>query len=282
MDDFFGETGETDNLPEHLSAGLSLDEALSRSSSPLPFTNMPDHLSTGFYPRNPQSRSPSPLPSPLPFINPPDSKLWENRYKLHDEAFSDLSSIFFGPHQFLDPSCLRYILMPLLILALVSRKNSPEREICFSYFAQFKEYMAKNYPSGGSPGLPSPQGGQALDFDISWDKLDAYSAKVEEERRGNTMLDEAELTKGAPEWNWWDMLKEIQIDVICKYKFLSMIQSQKTEGFGLKAEFRPTTASKTNSKTWRYLVLPIGCVRKRLLHLTNHAETTSSGAWIPF
>lgn len=220
--DFFGEMSGTDDLPDHLSAGLSLHETLSRSTSPFPFTNDPERLSPGYYPGEPSSRSPSPLASPQLLANTPESNVWENRYELHNQALSALSSAFLQLHANLDPKYFRFILKPLLILALVSRKGSLERNLCFAFFARFQEYMAANYPPGGTAESPSPQGGEAFDFEIAWDKLDAYSQKVEDEKRANAMLGENTLTKGAPEWNWWDMLKEVQIDMICKCCFLML------------------------------------------------------------
>jgi hypothetical protein len=77
--------------------------------------------------------------------------------------------------------------------------------------------MAAEYPPGGTAKSPSPQGGEALDFEIAWDKLDAFSQKIEDGQRETVMLDESALTKGAPEWNWWDMLKEVQMDLVCEY-----------------------------------------------------------------
>jgi hypothetical protein len=185
--------------------------------------NDPEHLSPGYYPGEPSSRSPSPLASPQLLGNVPQSNLWENRYELHNEALSTLSSAFLQLHANLDPKYFRFIFMPLLILALVSRKGSLERNLCFAFFARFQEHMATNYPSGGTAESPSPQGGEALDFEIAWDKLDAYSQRVEDEQSAKAMLDGNTLTQGAPEWNWWDMLKEVQINMICKFCFLIFI-----------------------------------------------------------
>jgi hypothetical protein len=217
--------GEVDDSPEHLSVGLSLNEALSRSTSPFPFTNDPEHLSLGYHTGDPSSRSPSPLPSPQPFVGGSEPNLWERRYELHNEAFSALSATILQLHGNLGPQYFRFILMPLLILALVSRKGSIERNLCFTYFARFREHMAAEFPPGGMAKSPSPQGGEALDFEIAWDKLDAYSQKVEDDQRETVMLDGNALTKGAPEWNWWDMLREVQIDLVCEYCLFSSQQS---------------------------------------------------------
>lgn len=180
--------------------------------------NLPDYLTAGLYLNDPLSRSPSPMPSPLPYTEPPASNLWDTRYEIHDEAFTVLSTNFIALHDDLDPVCLRYILVPLLILSLVSRPNSDERALCLSYFAKFKAFMAgpSESASAGSPAPVSPIGGEELELDISWEKLDAYSEIVDRERRENLLSTNVPMDRSAPEWNWWDMLKHIDLNLACK------------------------------------------------------------------
>jgi hypothetical protein len=72
--------------------------------------------------------------------------------------------------------------------------------------------------SSASGGMMSdPVGGLALDFDIPWDKLDAYSRVMEQEDRGNTASLRPSLRWSAPEWNWVHMLKHIDMEMVCKY-----------------------------------------------------------------
>ncbi|KAF2729876.1 hypothetical protein EJ04DRAFT_58091 [Polyplosphaeria fusca] len=186
---------EPDGLPEYLSAGLDINDPLSRSPSPLPFL----------------------------YLDPPASDIWDKRYEIHDEAFSALYSNLFSIHDNLPPVCLRYIVLPIIILALVSRPGSSERTLCLSYFGKFKDFMETNYPpdspidaprSREQTQSPSPQGGENLEFDIPWDRLDAYSEVVERQKQESIHSDDGVLTKGAPEWNWWDMLRNSQLSMI--------------------------------------------------------------------
>ncbi|KAF2710769.1 hypothetical protein K504DRAFT_465825 [Pleomassaria siparia CBS 279.74] len=213
LDDSMNEMGDADELDEHLSTSPYLTDPLPRSSSPypslLPFSEQADYLTTGYFSSDPLSRSPSPLPSPQ-FPDPPDFGLWDARYIRYNEAYSSLAASFHSMHNILDDNTLRYILMPLIILALVSKKGSNERKLCHSYFSRFKDHMTN--PGGQT--CSSPQGGEALGFDIPWDKLDAYSDAAQRQS-GSALTQENEL-KGAPEWNWWDMLKEMDMDMICK------------------------------------------------------------------
>lgn len=146
--------------------------------------------------------------------------LWSNRYGIHDEAFSALSSSFSALYDELDPTCLRYIMTPLLIFALVSRKGSPERALCISYFKRFSDFMSTVYPPGGptSSGAPSPLGGDPLQLEVEvpWDKLDAFNEKTQQERQDSGSQQEVP-TMGAPKWNWWDMLDYIKMEAVCKY-----------------------------------------------------------------
>jgi hypothetical protein len=53
-------------------------------------------------------------------------------------------------------------------------------------------------------------------LDIPWARLDAYSAETEQIRLNNTVFIEPQLQNSAPEWNWWYMLKHIDLETVCK------------------------------------------------------------------
>jgi hypothetical protein len=53
-------------------------------------------------------------------------------------------------------------------------------------------------------------------LDIPWARLDAYSAETEQHRRENTVFVEPQLQNSAPEWNWWYMLKQIDLKTVCE------------------------------------------------------------------
>ncbi|KAJ4289820.1 hypothetical protein N0V90_011151 [Kalmusia sp. IMI 367209] len=165
-------------------------------------SNVEDYLTAGTYYDDPLSRSPSPMPSPHVYVEPPQSNMWDARYDIHNEAFNTLASILatFQPH--LEPISLRCILVPVIVLALVSRRNSKERALSMDYFARFDEIMTS--PSA------SPIGGEKLELDIPWDKLDACSEIIEAQSRGVVNLP---MSESAPEWNWWDMLKHIDLNL---------------------------------------------------------------------
>ncbi|KAF2183869.1 hypothetical protein K469DRAFT_710248 [Zopfia rhizophila CBS 207.26] len=180
---------------------------------------LPEHLSAGLFLHDPLSRGPSPVPS----IEPPNPSLWPNRYEIHNEAFSALSTSFFTLFDYMDPIYLRYIVLPLIILALVSRPGSAERALCFSYFDKFKQFMATKEPPKSTADSsysrerttsPSPLAGEHLDFDIPWEKLDAFSEATEHGRRNDIGQGFDKLTAGAPEWNWWDMLNHLKLDFV--------------------------------------------------------------------
>ena len=102
--------------------------------------------------------------------------------------------------------------------------------------------MAANYPRRNDTGVcPSPQGGQYLDIDIPWEKLDAYSAGVAQD--SGTIQDEGQLTVGAPEWNWWDMLNHLKLDLICKLVSVARI-------FAPHSAWLPCFTSKLCSSDW--------------------------------
>ncbi|KAF2119142.1 hypothetical protein BDV96DRAFT_596911 [Lophiotrema nucula] len=191
----FPDLEDSEALPEYLNVGLEINDLLSRS------------------------------PSPFPLTEPPSTMLWDKRFEIHDEAFKELSTSFFALHDTLPPICLRYIILPLCILALVSSPGSTERTVCFSYFQKFKEFMTANYPRDLSNRFPrspertkspSPQGGEELDIKIPWEQLDAFSAVCEQQRHNAMAEDDAGVTYGAPEWNWWDMLHNTKLDMTCK------------------------------------------------------------------
>ncbi|KAF2267582.1 hypothetical protein CC78DRAFT_541535 [Lojkania enalia] len=169
-----------------------------------------DYLSSGLDLHDPLSRSPSPMPP----SEPPASSLWSQRYKIHDDAFSALSSSLFALHDMLDPVCVRFIVLPLLMLGLVSRPNSPERALCFSFFAKYKENMAATHARQKARTPPCPQGGEELQFDIPWDRLDAYSQAIEQRHQAMLVGEGEGPSQGAPEWNWWDMLNNTQLNLV--------------------------------------------------------------------
>lgn len=169
------------------------------------------------------------MPSPL---LPPGSlpSLWDKRYDIYNETFARLRETLTGIQHNVDPKCIRYILIPIIIMALLSRPNSPEREMCLSYFARHKQYMNENYPRGASDasmddiasGKSSPQGGEELNIEIPWDKLDEFSARAEADRRDSGVHYHIDgVTEGAPEWNWFDMLNHLQMTMICKWPFFT-------------------------------------------------------------
>ena len=172
--------------------------------------NIQDYLTAGLHLTDPLSRSPSPLPSPLLYTEPPSTNLWGRRYDIHDEAFATLTTAFTALHDILDPKSLRHILVPILIFALVSRPESAERALASSYMAKFRDFMAR------PPTPPSPIGGAKLELDIPWEKLDAYSELIVRERRDSVVSTDLPMAKSAPEWNWGDMLKQLDLDMACK------------------------------------------------------------------
>lgn len=171
--------------------------------------NVSEFLTPGMYVDDTLSRSPSPLPSPLQYNEPPTSQLWDRRYELHDEAFAVLATTFAAIRNNRDAAVLRYAVVPLLIFGLITRKGSEERALCESLGVAFKEHMAAS--SAG------PVGGDKLELDIPWDKLDTFSEAVERERRDSAFSTDIPMAKAAPEWNWWDMLKHTDLDLACKW-----------------------------------------------------------------
>jgi hypothetical protein len=190
-------------------------EGPSLAGSPDSLDDLPDFLDTDAIFKDLLSE---PLPSVEHDVS--TSNLWPSRYEIHNGAFSALFTSFFTMHDTLDPSCLRYLLVPLLILALVSQPNSPERALCLSYFAKYKEFMKTNYPPDTATlAGSSPLGGQQLDLDISWEKLDAFSEAATYLSGNVQSSTDGGLAQGAPEWNWYDMLDHLKLSFVCKSPF---------------------------------------------------------------
>ena len=99
-----------------------------------------------------------------------------------------------------------------MVLALVSRPRSSERALCLALFEKYKLFADQHNA------VPNPIGGSRLDFDIPWDRLDAYSAEMEQQRREDVIFFEPQLYNSAPEWNWWYMLKRIDLKSVCEWK----------------------------------------------------------------
>ena len=166
----------------------------------------PDYLTPGDYFNDPLSRSPSPLASPRHYTEPPSSDMWNTRYFAHDEAFATLFSALSALHDEVGITISRYVHMPMLVLALVTRPHSKERALCLTFLAKFKDSMATS--------APSPRDPRDLAVEIQWEKLDEYSEAVERLRQDTGV--ERPMTQSAPEWNWWDMLKHIDMNISCK------------------------------------------------------------------
>ncbi|KAF2688724.1 hypothetical protein K458DRAFT_151697 [Lentithecium fluviatile CBS 122367] len=164
-----------------------------------------DYLTAGPYLPDPLSRSPSPLPSLLHYTEPPSSNIWNTRYDIHDEAFATLFTALTALHDEVDPVSSRYIIMPVLILALVTRPQSKERALCLSFLAKFKSFMAS------AP--PGEIGGAEFNVIIPWEKLDAYSEVIARERQDSVVSAKTTMAQSAPEWNWWDVLLHIDLNV---------------------------------------------------------------------
>jgi hypothetical protein len=177
----------------------------SSDTDPVPY---PDYLTAGPYFTDPLSRSPSPLPSPMHYMEPPSSNIWSTRFSIHDEAFVTLFTALAALHNDLDSVNSRYILMPILILALITRPHSKERALCMSF-------LAKLSGSTASPTL-HPADAEASAIPIPWEKLDAYSEAIEQLRQDRPISAETLMEPSAPEWNWWDMLKHIDMNMSCK------------------------------------------------------------------
>lgn len=198
--------GRHEIVPTSSSAPQSLDSLMPFEQDKQYFQGTPDYLTAGTYTDDTLSRSPSasPIPSPRVSSEPPNSDLWDARYDIHEEAFLTLASTLEELRPHLDPAILRCVLIPVITLALVSRPNSNERSICASYFEKLNDFIRSSSQSRADS--------EKMDYSIPWDKLDAFS-EVASMQGGPG----AENMKGsAPEWNWWDMLKHINLDLWCK------------------------------------------------------------------
>lgn len=167
-----------------------------------------DHLSPRPYVVNTFSRTPSPLLSPTDETVTFDH--WHRRYEIHNEATSELFNSLSALASSGDPIFLRHVLLPLMVLALVSRPSSSERVLCSGLFDRYETFMQHHSAA------PHPIGGQKLTFDIPWDRLDAYSAEIEQERRNSLVYVEPPLHNSVCEWNWWFMLKRIDLKSVCE------------------------------------------------------------------
>jgi hypothetical protein len=170
----------------------------------------PEHLSPETHMSDPSSRTPSPLASLRPSNEAITFDHWDRRYDIHNEAVSELVESLSNFRGIEDASFLRYVLIPLIILALVSRPGSAERTLCADLFEQFTNSMAVKRST------LNPIGGPPLSLDIPWERLDAYSAQVQQPRQDTEAEAEIRLRNAAPEWNWWYMLKEINLSNACK------------------------------------------------------------------
>jgi hypothetical protein len=179
------------------------------SHAPTDTDPVPDCLTASPYLHNSPSPNPSPLPSPLHYTDPPTSQLWNSRYTIHKESFNTLSTTLSALAKDPEPIYIRYFLLPIIILALVSRPHSKERAMCLAYFTTLDDFLRR--PS------TSPVGGENLPIDIPWAKLDAYSEAAERETRNGSVLRESTTSASAPEWNWWDMLRHTELNLTCMY-----------------------------------------------------------------
>jgi hypothetical protein len=156
----------------------------------------------------------SPLPSPRPTSENISFDHWHRRYDIHNEAMNELSRSLFVLSTLDDASYLRYALLPLIVLALVSRPGSSERALALSQFQRFNDVMKETRTA------QTPIGGSPLQLGIPWDRLDAFSAETERHQQDDMINVESQLSNAAPEWNWWYMLKRIDLKQVCKYSSL--------------------------------------------------------------
>jgi hypothetical protein len=179
------ETAESYNDSERFSSEAYMSEPFSRTPSPLP----PHHLSEGN----------------VSFDH------WNRRYNIHNDALSELVSSLHALSAHEDASYLRYSLIPLMILGLVSRPGSIERELYFGQMDRFEQCMTQE-----STTMPNPIGGSPSAVNIPWDLLDAYSMQMEQQHCDRTGFILSELHNTAPEWNWHHMLKHLNLTSICE------------------------------------------------------------------
>jgi hypothetical protein len=174
-----------------------IDNSSTADSLPDPSYLMPEP-----YFSDPLSRSPSPIPPPAHFRDLPLYDSWDRRYDIHDEAFATLFMALAALHDSLDPANARYIMMPMLIFALVTRPGSKERALCQSFLACFKDFVASSatHPTADF---------ESFELSMQWEQLDAYSEAAEQLRYNSNSFTQAQMVRSAPEWNWWDMLKHV-------------------------------------------------------------------------
>jgi hypothetical protein len=147
----------------------------------------------------------------FPGLPTSQSSLFTKRYTLHNSAFNALASTLSGFSNTTSRESLRFVLIPVIVLALVSALSSPERDLCISLFSQFQAQFSTRPNTGSSSATFE------LTLEIPWTKLDAFSATA----KGNldpSALPLKELNYGAVEWNWGDMLRYLDLDLACKSK----------------------------------------------------------------
>ncbi|KAF2826500.1 hypothetical protein CC86DRAFT_406762 [Ophiobolus disseminans] len=186
----------TFDMPDTMSQ--TMDETMSEYNIE---ENLENYLSPEGHTSDPFSRSPSPMPSPRPIEASISFDYWHRRYNIHNEATAELFQSLSAISDCEDTSYLRYAALPLMVLALISQPGSVERNLCMVLLERFKAFMADQSVTS------NPIGGSALDFDIPWERLDAYSAEMERQRS------EPQL-HSAPEWNWWFMLKHMNLQSV--------------------------------------------------------------------
>jgi hypothetical protein len=156
----------------------------------------------------------SPTPSPVPSPRPSDESItfdhWHRRYEIHNDALAELSNSFRALAMLEDASFLRYAMVPVVVLALISRPGSDERALFNGLLERFKQAMASERAK------QTPIGGNPLDVDIPWARLDAYSVEAEQQRYDSRFPIDDVLHNAAPEWNWYHMLKQVNLTTICK------------------------------------------------------------------
>jgi hypothetical protein len=163
------------------------------------------HMSDSF------SATPSPLLSPRPSNENITFDHWKRRYDIHNDAVSELYDSLAFLHTLDDASFLRYVMLPMVVLALVSLPGSHERALYGMLLQRFKDSMSSLRRD------TNPIGGSSIDYDISWDALDGYSAEIKQQLRNSTGYVEPILKNAAPEWNWRHMLKRINLTSACKF-----------------------------------------------------------------
>jgi hypothetical protein len=174
----------------------------------------PSYLMPEPYFSEPLSRSPSPIPPPAHYRKMPSYDNWDRRYEIHDEAFATLFTALAAFYDKLDPVNARYIMMPVLIFALVTRPGSMERALCQSILTRFKEFVATS--------ATHPTDFESFELSMQWEQLDAYSEATQQLGHNINSLTQVPMARSAPEWSWWDMLKHVDMDE-CKCSHSSKV-----------------------------------------------------------